>query len=502
MMGTLSFPILVATFFIGAFTFYLIFRIKRGGFERLGEQILQNTEKEVIQKKAALELALKEREYQEKTALRAKLAEMESKFTKWEERLEKRAFEQEKREKEQQKAKHEVTAKLAKASSAEESAKKLVEQLAELTPEQARLHVITEMKSEMEQERYSFIKREKQEREELAEKEAQVILTTAINRLSLPTASEAALITVSLPHHEMKARVIGREGRNIQALEKATGVSFVIDDTPNAVLISGFDPFRREVAKLALLELIQDGRIHPTRIEEVVKKSEARINREVKLYGQKAAAQAGCHDLHESLISLLGSLHFRFSYGQNVLAHSLEVSYLMGMLAAELKLDKSLAKRIGLLHDIGKALSQEGEFSHALEGEQVALRYGESEEVANGIGSHHDEKAPVTLEGSLCSAANTLSAQRIGARSEALEHTLKRASKLEQICRLFEGVEKAYAFHAGREVRVLVEPDKFDDRKTFLLAREIAKKIENELSYPGKIRVTVIREKQAIEYAR
>ena len=299
----------------------------------------------------------------------------------------------------------------------------------------------------------------------------------------------------------MKGRIIGREGRNIRALERATGINFIIDDTPGAVVLSGFDPIRKQIAKMALTELVQDGRIHPTRIEEVVEKSTVQIQKQIKQYGEDAALRAGAMNLHPELIYLLGKLKFRYSYGQNVLDHSIEVSYLMGLMAAEMGLDIRLAKRIGLLHDIGKAVTHEIEGSHAIIGHDLAIKYGETKEVANGIGCHHHEMPPFTVEADLCSPADAISASREGARIEAIEEYIKRLKKLEDMALEFPGVEKAYAMQAGREIRIVVIPDQVDDAGVISLARTLTKRIEQELSYPGKIKVTVIREKRIVEYA-
>jgi len=347
----------------------------------------------------------------------------------------------------------------------------------------------------------NLIRRTKKEAEEECEKIAATIIATAINRLAVSCASENTVCTVAIPNEEMKGRIIGREGRNIRALERETGINFIIDDTPGAVVLSGFDPVRKQIAKMALTELIQDGRIHPTRIEEVVEKASNNIHKLIKQYGEDAALRAGAMNLHPELINLLGKLKFRYSYGQNVLDHSLEVSHLMGLMAAELGLDIRIAKRIGLLHDMGKAVTHEIEGSHAIIGHDLALKYGESKEVANGIGCHHHEMAPLTIEADLCSAADAISASREGARIEAVEEYIKRLKKLEDIALEFQGIEKAYAMQAGREVRIVVFPDQIDDAGIVNLARDLTKRIEKELSYPGKIKVTVIREKRVVEYA-
>lgn len=381
---------------------------------------------------------------------------------------------------------------------------KLLEQLqktAGFSVTEAKEFLLSQISNEVKTEAANFIRRTIKEAEEEAEREANKIIATAINRLAVRCVSEATVNTVSIPNEEMKGRIIGREGRNIRSLERATGINFIIDDTPGAVVLSGFDPIRMHIAKLALTELIQDGRIHPTRIEEVVEKTKQDMQKLIKQHGEDAALRAGAINLHPELIILLGKLKFRFSYGQNILEHSLEVSNIMGIIAAELGLDIRLARRIGLLHDMGKAVSHEIEGSHAVIGYDLALKYGETKEVANGIGCHHYEMEALTIEGSLCSAADAISASRQGARSEPVEEYVKRLKKLEDLALELPGVEKAYAMQAGREIRVVVMPDVIDDNGVVNLARDLTKRIERDLTYPGKIRVTVIREKRFVEYA-
>lgn len=489
--------IALIAFFVGFALFYLLHKIKTGGFQRIGEKILRKAEQEIEKKNNAFSLSLKEREltFQKEQVEQAK--QEREKFQRREERLERELTL--------------IETKLSEIAQREKSLQKLkakerqveveLERLASLTQEEAKALLFEKVSREIEQITGKIALCKKREAEERGELAAAKILATAINRMALSTVSQAATVTVALPNQEMKGRVIGREGRNIRALEHLTGVTFAIDDTPNAIVISGFDPIRKEIAKRVLKELIQDGRIHPTRIEEVVERVQKEIEKQIESYGREAALCALGVPLHPELHKLLGKLHFRFICGQNVLEHSLEVSYLMGMLAAELGLDSTLAKRIGLLHDMGKAVLHEAPGSHALIGREYALRYGESEEVANGIGCHHEEIAPITIEGSLCCAANQVSGGRPGARIEALEYYLKRSSRLEQIALEFGGVSQAWALQAGQEVRVIIEPDRFDDQATHHLARRIAEKIEQELSYPGKIKVTVIREKRVVEYA-
>lgn len=376
-----------------------------------------------------------------------------------------------------------------------------LEQTAGLSIKEAKEILFSEITNDVKKDAANFIRKTTKEVKEEADKEASKIIATAIHRLAVPCVSEVTVNTVAIPNEEMKGRIIGREGRNIRALERATGISVIIDDTPGAVVLSGFDPIRMQIAKLALTDLVQDGRVHPTRIEEVVEKAKVNIEKLIKKYGEDAALRLGLMNLHPELIILLGKLKFRFSYGQNVLDHSIEVANLMGIMAAELGLDVRLAKRIGLLHDFGKALSHEVEGSHAIIGHDYALKYGESKEVANGIGCHHGEIDPITIEGSLCSAADAISASRQGARSEFVEEYVKRLKRLEDLACEYEGVEKAYAMQAGREIRVVVLPDQIDDDGVINLAKDLTKRIEQDLSYPGKIKVTVIREKRAIEYA-
>jgi ribonuclease Y len=382
-----------------------------------------------------------------------------------------------------------------------EEQKQQLEKISSLTAEQAKELLIRAMENEARHEGAKLIKRIENETSEQADKKAKKIIATAIQRYAGDYVAERTVSVVNLPSDEMKGRIIGREGRNIRALEAATGIDLIIDDTPEAVILSGFNPVRREVARLSLMKLIADGRIHPARIEDVVKKVEKEVSVVIKEAGEQAAFDLGVHGIHSELVKYIGQLKFRSSYAQNVLQHSIEVGFLAGIMASELGLKVKLARRMGLLHDIGKAIDHEVEGPHAVIGSNLAKKHGESSRVVHAIAAHHEDVPPITVYDLLVQAADGLSGARPGARKELLENYIKRLEDLEGIANSFKGVSNTYAIQAGRELRVIVESEKISDEETTLLSRDIVKKIEESLTFPGQIKVMVIRETRAIEYA-
>lgn len=377
-----------------------------------------------------------------------------------------------------------------------------LEKISGLTAEQAKALLLEEIEKDVRHDASLMIKDIESKAKEDADKRAKEIITGAIQRCAADHVAESTVSVVALPNDEMKGRIIGREGRNIRAIETLTGVDLIIDDTPEAVIISGFDPVRREIARIALEKLIVDGRIHPARIEEMVEKAEKEVKSIIKEEGEQATFEVGIHNLHPELVKLLGRLRYRTSYGQNVLKHSVEVAHLAGLMAGELGLDVKLAKRAGLLHDIGKSLDHEYEGTHVDIGIQVLKKYKESEAVINGMAAHHGDYEPKSMEAVLIAAADALSAARPGARRETLDAYIKRLEKLEEIANTTKGVDKSFAIQAGREIRIIAKPEEVNDENIVLLAREISKKIESELEYPGQIKVNVVRETRAIDYAK
>ena len=480
------------------------------------EQIIENAKKEAGSWKKEAELEVKDKllkaqsEFDVKTREeRRELSDLEKRLRQREENFDKKIEAVDKKEKELSQKKTGLDDLEKKLKLNEENLGKLVgeqrqklEAISGLSAENAKNELINSMLNEARHESLLQIKRIEEETKENAEKKAREIIVTAIQRVAADHTSEVSVSVVPLPNEEMKGRIIGREGRNIKALESATGVDFIIDDTPEAVTISAFDPVRRETARLSLERLIQDGRIHPGRIEEIVNKTKLDMEQRIKEIGERTCMDVGIGSLHPELVKLLGKLHFRTSYGQNVLQHSIEMAYITAIIASELHIDPTLAKRAALLHDIGKAIDHEQEGSHVALGVDAARKYGESEKIIHAIEAHHNDVEPKSIEAVLVQAADGISAARPGARRETLESYIKRLENLEKIASSFEGVQRVFAIQAGREVRIMVEPDQMDDLKSYQLSKDIAKKVEAELQYPGQIRITVIREVRAVEYAK
>lgn len=479
------------------------------------EQIIQEAKHraDALLKEANLEakdrLLIMKNEFDAETKeTRAELKRQERRIIQKEENIDKKIDQQEIREKELQQREQDSGEREEKLVKKEQEYETLVgeqklqlEKISTLTAEQAKELLLRAMENEARYEGAKLIKRIENEAKEEADKKAKKILATAIQRYAADYVAERTVSVVQLPSDEMKGRIIGREGRNIRALEAATGIDLIIDDTPEAVILSGFNPIRREIARQSLGRLISDGRIHPARIEDVVKKVTQEIETAIKEAGEQAAFDLGVHGIDSELIKYIGRLKFRTSYSQNVLQHSIEVGFLAGIMAAELGLKEKLARRMGLLHDIGKAIDHEVEGPHAIIGSKLAKKYGESQQVVNAIAAHHEDIPPVSVYDVLVQAADGLSGARPGARKELLENYIKRLEDLEAIANSFSGVESSYAIQAGRELRVIVESGKVSDEEAILMSRDIVKKIEESLTFPGQIRVTVIRETRAVEYA-
>ncbi|AEE13802.1 2,3 cyclic-nucleotide 2-phosphodiesterase [Thermodesulfobium narugense DSM 14796] len=484
-------------------------RLEAEKLSKEAKEVLQNNIKEAENKKREILLEAKdeairlkseaEREIKER---RIEINRLEQRLLRKEENLERKLENLEKKEEQINQKKLQIDELKAKLESLIQEKMIEIERISGLTSEEARNILLAEVEKELDVEIANKVREAQMKIKEESEKKSREILSLAIQRCAVDHTMESTVSVITLPNDDMKGRIIGREGRNIRSFEAETGVELIIDDTPEAVTISSFDPIRREIARRSLEKLILDGRIHPGRIEETVEKSRKELEQEIKEYGEAVCLEMGIANFHPEIVRLIGRLKFRTSYGQNIYQHSIEVAHLAGIMASELGLDAALAKRGGLLHDIGKAVDFEMEGSHALIGADLAKRYKESPVVVNMIAAHHGEVEPMSLEAILVQAADAVSASRPGARRESLETYIKRLENLEKIALSFEGIDKCFAIQAGREIRVIVKPDQIDDIMTQKLARDIAKRIEESLDYPGEIKVCVVREIRSVEYAK
>ena len=468
--------------------------------EKKKETVLEAKE-EVMRQRAELDKEIRDR--------RAEVQRSERRVEQKETELDKRVDKMEKREtaiaakqEEVKQTLDEAQQKLAEAAECKEKQIHELEKVASMTQDEAREMVVERIQKDAYHEAAGMVREIEARAKEEADKKARNIVALAIQRCAADHVAESTVSVVTLPNDDMKGRIIGREGRNIRALETATGVDLIIDDTPEAIIVSAFDPVRREIARLTIEKLIMDGRIHPGRIEETVEKARKEVENQIREAGEQAVFETNQHGIHHELVKLLGRLRYRTSYGQNVLKHSIEVSHLAGMMAAELGADVALAKRAGLLHDIGKAIDHEAEGTHVSLGGEMAKKYHESPDVVHAILAHHNDVEPQTVEAVLVQAADAISAARPGARRESIENYIKRLEKLEEIGNSFDGVEKCFAIQSGREVRIMVKPEDVTDEGTKIMAREVAKRIEKEMEYPGQIRVNVIRETRSTEFAK
>ena len=482
---------------------------KIGRTENYAKTLLDDAQRRAEEKKKELVLAAKEEVLKLKTELdretkerRTELQRLERRATQREEAYEKKLDNLDTREDTISRRSAEVQKLHEEAESVVARQQGELERIAGMTQDETRQVLVGRIQKEAYHDAAVMVRDIEGRAKEEAEKKARNIIALAIQKCAADHVTETTVSVVALPNDDMKGRIIGREGRNIRALETATGVDLIIDDTPEAVIVSAFDPVRREIARIALEKLIVDGRIHPARIEEMVEKARKEVDNQIREAGEQAVFETGLHSIHHELVKLLGRMRYRTSYGQNVLKHSIEVSHLAGMMAAELGADVALAKRAGLLHDIGKAVDHEVEGTHVSLGGDLARKYKESAEVVHCILAHHNDVEPTTVEAVLVQAADAISAARPGARRESLENYIKRLEKLEEISNSFSGVEKCFAIQSGREVRIMVKPEDVNDAGTLVLAKEIAKRIEREMEYPGQIKVSVIRETRSIDYAK
>ena len=514
--NTLSLILCIALVVVGAVCFFIGMTYRKkvaekeiGSAEEEARRIINESIKGGESKKREMLLEAKEEihksrnEYEKEVKeRRSELQKQERRLQQKEESLDKKLDLHEKKEDELAKKAANIQAQQEEVASLKRSQMEMLEKISGLTQEEAKAYILKGVEDDVRHETAVKIKEIEQQLKDDADSLAREIITTAIQRCAADHVAEATVSVVPLPNDEMKGRIIGREGRNIRTLETITGVDLIIDDTPEAITVSSFDPVRREIARLALEKLIADGRIHPTRIEDMVEKARREIDHTIKVEGERASFETGVHNLHPEIIKLLGRQKYRTSYGQNVLNHSIEVAHIAGLLASELGVDVTLAKRAGLLHDLGKAVDHEMEGSHVQLGVELAKKYKESPVVINAIEAHHGDVEPQTIIACLVQAADAISAARPGARRENVENYIRRLEKLEELTSSFPGVEKSYAIQAGREVRIMVKPEEVTEDNMVLLAHDLAKKIEAELEYPGQIKVNVIRETKAVEYAK
>jgi ribonuclease Y len=482
---------------------------KIGNAENKAREIIDNAVKTAEAKKKESLLEIKEESIKNKNELEKETKERRQELSRYEKRVlgkeeavDKRNDALNRRESELSKNEDKLKQKEAKLSELTSQKVQELERISGLTSEQAKEILIQTVKDDVKVDIAKMIKELNEQAKEDADKYAREIVVTAIQRYAADNVAESTISVVQLPNDEMKGRIIGREGRNIRTLETMTGVELIIDDTPEAVVLSGFDPVRREVARIALEKLILDGRIHPAKIEETVEKARKEVDAKIKEEGEAATLEVGVHGLHPEIVKYLGRMKFRTSYGQNALQHSIEVAQLSGLLASELGLDVRLAKRAGLLHDIGKSIDHEVEGSHIEVGSEIARKYKENEVVINSIESHHGDKEPTSLISCVVQAADAISAARPGARRETLDTYTHRLKQLEDLTNEFKGVDKSFAIQAGREIRVMVVPEQVSDADMIIMARDISKKIEDTLSYPGQVKVNVIRESRVVDYAK
>ena len=480
-----------------------------GSAEAEATRIINEAIRSGESRKKEMLLEAKDEIHKSRTEYEKEVKERRAELSKQERRLEQKETTLDKKTEAFEKKEEELAKKLAAVAQTQEEANRLkeaqmqtLEKISGLTQEQAKNHLLKSVEEEVRHETALKIKEIEQQLKDDADEKAREILSIAIQRCAADHAAEVTVSVVPLPNDEMKGRIIGREGRNIRTLETITGVDLIIDDTPEAITVSSFDPVRREIARLALEKLIQDGRIHPTRIEDMVEKAKREVERTIREEGERACYEAGVHNLNPELVKILGRQKYRTSYGQNVLNHSVEVSHIAGLMAAELGVDVALAKRAGLLHDLGKSIDHEVEGSHVQLGADLAKKYKENPVVINAIEAHHGDVEPKTVIAVLVQAADAVSAARPGARRENVENYIRRLQKLEELTGSWPGVDKAFAIQAGREVRIMVKPEVVTEDNMILLARDIAKKIESELEYPGQIKVNVIRETKAVEFAK